>query len=184
MSERGVAQAPTRPLLPQQTRNTFTTMRYIALVPFVILAACDSPSLQGIFTMPPIGAETAPSETLDPTPPPPPPPTARTVDQFDTTTAEDRAEATNVTPVSSERSLGTTNVSLGSAADPGFWLKTPLVSTLVEGRVVNPANGRTLNLELRPSGGASGSGSQLSLAAMRLLDLPLTALADVAVYSK
>jgi hypothetical protein len=37
-------------------------------------------------------------------------------------------------------------------------------------------------LELRPSGGVPGSGSQISLAAMRLLEIPLTALAEVVVY--
>ena len=157
-------------------------MRYLTIIPFIALAACESPSLQGIFEPPPATPTTLP-ETLDPTPPPLPPANARTVDQFDTTTAQDRAEATAAS-TGGERLLGTTNVSLGSAADPGFWIKTPLVSTLKEGRVQNPANGRTLNLELRPSGGAAGSASQMSLAAMRLLDMPLTALADVKVYAK
>ena len=80
--------------------------------------------------------------------------------------------------------LGTTNVALGPPADPGIWLKTGLVSTLQEGRVVYPTNGNAVTLELRPSGGDSSAGSQMSLAAMRLLNIPLTALADVEVYSE
>lgn len=127
--------------------------------------------------------DTQPLGTLDPTPPPPPPPTARTVEQFDTTTEEDRAVAVATSPTSGERSLGTTNVSLGSAADPGIWLKTALVNELQRGRVVYPANGNSVNLELRPSGGEAGSASQMSLAAMRLLEIPLTALADVEVFA-
>lgn len=159
-------------------------MRYAVFVPFFALAACESTSLQEFFQVPQSPVDTALPETLDPTPPPPPPADARTVDQFDTTTAEDRAEATGTGASPGARFLGTTNVSLGSAADPGFWIKTPLVTTLVAGRVEYPGNGRTLNLELRPSGGAEGSASQMSLAAMRLLDIPLTALTDVKVFQK
>ena len=68
-------------------------MRYIALCALVALPACDpaifpafAPVVDAPVTQPVV-------ETLDPTPPPPPPPEARTVEQFDTTTAEDRAEA-------------------------------------------------------------------------------------------
>jgi len=50
------------------------------------------------------------------------------------------------------------------------------------GRVEDPATGRSVAVELRPSGGVQGSGSQISLAAMRLLDLPLTALVELVVY--
>ena len=79
--------------------------------------------------------------------------------------------------------MGSTNVSLGSAADPGIWLKTALVAELQMGRAVYAANGNSVNLELRPSGGEAGSASQMSLAAMRLLDMPLTALADGEVFA-
>lgn len=102
--------------------------------------------------------------------------------QFDTTTAQDRAEATAKPTPASETKLGTTIATLGSPADPGIWLKTPLVSTLVAGRVVYGSNGKSVNLELRPSGGDAGSGSQISLPAMRLLDAPLTGLLDLTVY--
>ena len=112
--------------------------------------------------------------------PPPPPPTARTVEQFDTTTAEDRAAATASAPTSGERRLGTTIASLGSPTEPGIWFKTPLVSAVVQGRI--EYQGTSVNVELRPSGGAAGSGSQISLAAMRLLGAPLTGLPEVTVY--
>ena len=157
-------------------------MKRLILLAFAALAACDAPSLQGLFT--PVTAPTAaPVPTLDPTPPPPPPSDARTVDQFDTTTEEDRQAALSAPAPAAEQALGVTNASLGSPTDPGIWLKTALVSELTPGRVENPANGQSVSLELRPSGGAAGSASQLSLAAMRLLGIPLTELADVKVYA-
>ncbi|WP_168769384.1 D-galactarate dehydratase [Yoonia sediminilitoris] len=158
-------------------------MRKLFLIlPFVALAACTSPSMQGIFDTPNAPAEAAPAPTLDPTPPPPPPPSARTVDQFDTTTAEDRQEALVVQVSASEQNLGTTIASLGPPTEPGIWLKTPLVTELKQGRV--EYQGQSINLELRPSGGAAGSGSQISLAAMRLIGAPLTSLPELAVFAK
>ena len=163
-------------------------MNYALIIPVLalpLLVACD----ENIFAE--VAAPVAPEEvvevvevqeTLDP---PPPPPTARTVEQFDTTTAEDRAEAIAVEPEpAGETRLGSTNVSLGSATDPGIWLKTGLVDTLVPGRVEYSANGKSVNLELRPSGGEASAASQMSLAAMRLLDIPLTSLTDVDVYQR
>ncbi|TNY34325.1 D-galactarate dehydratase [Pelagovum pacificum] len=119
-------------------------------------------------------------QTLDPTPPPPPPAEARTADQFDTTTDEDRAEAT-AEPSSASTELGTTLATLGSPADPGIWLKTPFVSEVTAGRV--EYEGSSINIELRPSGGAAGSGSQISLPAMRLLEAPLTDIVELTVFS-
>ncbi len=112
--------------------------------------------------------------------PPPPPPTARTVEDFDTTTAEDRAEAVVTAPVAGERRLGQTIASLGSPTEPGIWFKTPLVSSVGMGRI--EYNGTSIAVELRPSGGAVGSGSQISLAAMRLIGAPLTGLPEITVY--
>jgi hypothetical protein len=131
----------------------------------------------------PVEAPAAPA-TLDPTPPPPPPVTARTVEQFDTTSAEDRAAAVAAPVTTGDTALGTTIATLGPPAAPGIWLKTPLVSALTMGRVDYPEKGTSVSLELRPSGGDAGSGSQISLAAMRLLDIPLTALAQVTVFAK
>jgi len=159
------------------------------------LTACTTPSLR----LP--GAEGAvaevdpeeiaavieePAETLDPTPPPPPPPSATTEAEFDTTTEEDRAAAL-VAPEpedeDGEVALGTTIASLGDPTDPGIWLKTPLVDTLTMGRVEYPEAGRSINIELRPSGGEPGSGSQISLPAMRLLEAPLTGLPELEVFA-
>lgn len=113
--------------------------------------------------------------------PPPPPPNARTVEQFDTTTAQDRAAATATPTGGGERRLGTTIASLGSPTDPGIWFKTPLVTAVMQGRV--EYRGNSVIVELRPSGGDVGSGSQISLAAMRLIQAPLTGLPEVVVYA-
>ena len=168
-------------------------MKYVVLFPAFVLAGCSSQQLNSFLypngTAEPaevavidvVAPEPAPVvETLDPTPPPPPPPMARTVEQFDTTTAEDRAEATAAPEPAGETRLGTIIATLGSPADPGIWLKTPLVTELVAGRV--EYQGKSVNLELRPSGGEAGSGSQISLPAMRLLDAPLTGLLELTVY--
>ncbi len=137
-----------------------------------------SPS-RGAAYEPPIRPSLNRSQTR-PDLPPPPPPNARTVEQFDTTTAQDRAAAV-APPAGGERRLGTTIASLGSPTDPGSWLKTPLVTNMTIGRV--EYNGTSVNLELRPSGGALGSGSQISLAAMRIIEAPLTGLPEVSVYA-
>ena len=163
---------------------------WIGMGAVALVAGCASPSLQG--SMPgaaavPGGdvAASAPVETLDPTPPPPPPPTATTVAEFDTTTAEDRQAALDTTAAepAGEEALGTTIATLGDPADPGIWLKTPLVGELTTGRVVYGATGKSINLELRPSGGEPGSGSQISLPAMRLLEAPLTGLIELEVFA-
>lgn len=112
--------------------------------------------------------------------PPPPSETARTVEDFDTTSQQDRAAAVGTAPVSGEQNLGTTIASLGSPTEPGIWFKTPLVRAVSQGRIVY--NGTSVAVELRPSGGAVGSASQISLAAMRLINAPLTGLPEIAVY--
>jgi hypothetical protein len=109
---------------------------------------------------------------------PPPPAGARTVDQFDTTTAEQRAAATNAPPAA-EAPLGQVVVSLGDPGEAGLWLETALVDAPRAGRVVAPG-GNDAIVELRPGSG----GARMSLAAMRLLDLPLTGLPTVTVYGR
>lgn len=155
-------------------------MRLIFVLPLAALAGCASPSMQGFFGTTPVAPPAIPAPTLDPTPPPPPPTTATTVDQFDTTTEEDRAAATDVAPEAETEELGTTIATLGSPTEPGIWLKTPLVTELSPGRVT--LGDKSINIELRPSGGAPGSGSQMSLAAMRLIEAPLTGLSEVTVF--
>ena len=151
------------------------------LIPFLAVAGCTTPSFQGVVgpAATPDSDVEAPVEAAVQTPAPPPPATATTVAEFDTTTQEEREAATTTVAVQ-ESSLGTTIASLGAPTDPGIWLKTPLVEEISQGRVVYQGN--SVNLELRPSGGAVGSGSQLSLAAMRLLEAPLTGLPEVEVF--
>jgi len=146
--------------------------------PAPVLAPDLSPS-RGPSFAPPVRPSIDATQTR-PDLPPPPPPNARTVEQFDTTSAEDRAAAV-AAPSGGERRLGTTIASLGSPTDPGIWFKTPLVRDVTMGRV--EYQGNSVNVELRPSGGAAGSGSQISLAAMRLIEAPLTGLPEVTVYA-
>lgn len=107
-----------------------------------------------------------------------------TAEDFDTTTPEERAVATAGadTPDAAEERLGTTVVSLGNPADPGLWLETPLVTVERPGRIV--LNGEAVLVTLRPSGGAAGSGSRISLPAMRLLEVALTDLPTVEVFGR
>lgn len=109
---------------------------------------------------------------------PPPPRDARTVEDFDTTTAEQRSDAAQ--PAEGGRLLGTTVASLGDPGRPGFWIETPLASAAGQGKVVHPATGKSAEVELLP---ASGGGSRVSLAALRLLGLPLTDLPTLEVYA-
>jgi len=111
-----------------------------------------------------------------------PAPEARTPEQFDTTSAAARAEAAGA-PGTPERALGRTIASLGDPADPGFWAETPLVDRTTPGRLVDPATGRSAQVELRPRDAAAGAGTQVSLPALRLLGVPLTALPELLVYA-
>jgi hypothetical protein len=127
----------------------------------------------------------APPETVTASaiPPAPPPAGANTAETLDTTTPEERAAAAAPpAQAASAGRLGTTVASLGPPAEAGIWLKTPLVTEVTRGRVEDPATGQIINVELRPSGGEPGSGSQISIAAMRLLNLPLTSLPELVVY--
>ena len=145
------------------------------------LAACGPLSLTGPQATATDAAQTRPQsrpEVLE-TAQRRPPASARTAEEFDTTTEEERVAAASPASEAQERSLGTTVVSLGDPARPGFWLETPLVSSVVTGRVVNPENGQSSQVELSPS----ESGSRMSLSAMRLIGVPLTGLAEVQVFS-
>ena len=129
---------------------------------------------------------TAPSAASDATPIEPvialPPEDAVTVEDFDTTTSAERDAALVEAPAAGDGRIGTTVASLGDPGEAGFWIKTPLVSEQTTGRVVYVKSGRSVQVQLIPSGGVAGSGSQVSLAAMRLLDAPLTELPELVVY--
>ena len=127
-----------------------------------------------------VASEEVPAELTPETAAPPPPPAARTAEALDTTTAEQRAAAT-AAPAEQGRVLGRTVVSLGSPTEPGLWLKTPLVDAETQGRVTVPGTERSSLVTLLPLDGPATAGSQMSLAAMRLIGLTLTDLTEVEV---
>jgi len=104
-------------------------------------------------------------------------------EDLDTTSAEELREATATTIGAAGLKLGTTIASLGNVSIEGFWLETALVEHVTPGRVVWADNGNSVAVELRPKKGEKTSGSQISLAAMRALGVPLTALPELIVFS-
>lgn len=113
---------------------------------------------------------------------PAPRPAARaTAAQLDTTTPEQRAAASRPA-ASAETRLGTTIASLGDPTQSGFWIRTPLVKEPGMGRLRNPANGKSAQVELLPLDGPASGGSQVSLPALQLLGVSLTDLPMLEVY--
>ncbi len=112
-----------------------------------------------------------------------PPANARSVEDFDTTTAAERKEAAAAPKPAGEQQLGETIASLGDVSKPGFWLETPLVTSPAKGRVFFPASGKSAQVDLIPIDGLATAGSRLSLAAMRLIEAPLPALPTIQVFS-
>lgn len=110
---------------------------------------------------------------------PPPVAGARTAEALDTTTPEQRAAATAQPAPSGSAPLGSLIVALGNVTEPGFWLRSALVSAPAPG-LVKAADGRTVQVDLLPGEG----GAQLSLAAFRALGLVLTDLPEVTVYRR
>ena len=108
---------------------------------------------------------------------PPPPASARTVEEFDTTSAADRIEAADSTE--GGRLLGTDVASLGDPSEPGFWIASTLVTEAGRGRVVLAGTDTAVEVDLIPGTG----GSRLSLPAMRVLGVGLTDLPEVEIYA-
>ncbi|MDW4496921.1 hypothetical protein R5H30_02925 [Sulfitobacter sp. D35] len=150
----------------------------LACLSVLVLAGCAG--LENPFEREAAPETETPAAAAAPAASPPPPAGARTAEQFDTTTAEQRAAAAAPEPAGA-RSLGTTVASLGSPTEPGFWLKTPLVDAETEGRVTNPATGKSASVTLIPIDGPSTAGSRMSLPAMRLIGADLTDLTTVEV---
>lgn len=164
--------------MPVMTKATVAA----ALGALIVLSGCAQGPLSGLRPADPV----VPAATLPEAPPPAPipKPAARTVEEFDTTTAAQRAAAAKPAP-GAETRLGTTVASLGNPAEPGFWLRTPLARAEAPGRIEHPATGASAQVTLLPMpGAAAGAGSQISLPALRLLGLPLTALPDLVVYAR
>ncbi|MBK5945309.1 hypothetical protein CCR83_02310 [Rhodobacter veldkampii DSM 11550] len=135
----------------------------------------------------PFGPKATPPEPLAVPAPSPalaaprPRPAARTAAEFDTTTPAQRAAA--ATPASGGQALGRTIAALGDPTEPGFWVRSPLVRVAGKGRLVDPASGTSVQVDLVPLPGDPGAGSQVSLPAFRVLGLPLTALPELMVYA-
>ena len=104
---------------------------------------------------------------------------AQTAEALDTTSAAERAEAA---AAGGGAVLGRTIAALGDVAEPGFWLKTPLVKARTTGKVEYPRTGLSAQVDLFPLDGPPTAGSQISLSAMRLIGAPLTGLPELVVY--
>ena len=168
------------------------TLRFAIVILAMPLAACTAG--QGLFG--PAGGEDdvavlSPSEGQTRPKPRPseasgarrPPAGARTAEAFDTTTQDERIAAVQEAKSQAQATrLGVTIASLGAPSEAGIWLKTPLVDAPAKGRVDDPASGASVAVDLVPLDAPRGAGSQLSLAAMRLLGVGLTELPEVEVY--
>lgn len=105
-----------------------------------------------------------------------PPETARSIEEFDTTSDVQRREAADA----SEGGvlLGQDVVTLGDPARPGFWVQTALVDAETSGRAELLGAGGGAEVALVPT---DGSG-RISLAALRVLDVSFTDLVEEGVY--
>lgn len=126
---------------------------------------------------PPVAAPVAPAEVAS-TNPMVTLGEASSAEALDTSTDAEKAAALEAAPDEGERALGTVTVALGSPTEPGFWIRSNLVSVAATGRV-ETADGASLAVDLLPTDGPA----ILSFAAFRALELPLTDLPDVTVYT-
>lgn len=110
-------------------------------------------------------------------------PAAARADAYDRSTAEEKAVAV-ATPAAGARRLGSTIASLGNPTEQGFWIKTPLVAAAGKGRLVDPASGKSVNVDLIPLAGPESGGSQVSLAALQMLGVSLTGLPKLEVFAR
>ena len=159
---------------------------FVSVVLGIPLAGCAQ--VEGLFDR---FATTDPADVSAPLPEvetndtgvPVPEPGARTAEAFDTTSEQQRAEAVaGAAAASGETDLGTTIASLGAPGESGFWLKTPLADVPGKGRVEYPDKGTSVVVDLIPLADAPGAGSQISLAAMRVIGADLTGLPELRVY--
>jgi hypothetical protein len=161
-------------------------MKHLLLLP-LILSACASPLLRtapapSVPVLTPDTDTTRPLSRPEARPAPLATTGARTASTLDQTTPAERAAALT-RPATGARLLGETLAALGSPTEQGFWLRTGLVERVQQGRV-EVAGGKGVAVELRPSGQPAGAGSQLSLAAFRALEVPLTQLVTIRVLGE
>ena len=132
------------------------------------------PASKDVEPMPaPVEASVAPEQVVLPVG------TPQTAEALDTTSAADRAKAQDSM---GGYEIGRTIASLGAATEPGFWMKTPLVDAPAKGRAVYTANGKSVSVDLIPLDGPATAGRQMSLAALRLVEAPLTGLPEMQVF--
>ncbi len=151
-------------------------MRFIGSIPLALagvlaLAGCEGVDFWPTSDFPDEDAQAVETGTAEDVPGAAPP-----------TSPDYVPEAIDATLGSGGLFIGKTIASLGNPNDAGLWVRTPLVSEPTAGHVHYSAGNRSVRVELIPSGGAAGSGSQISLAAMRLLNAPLGDLLELAVY--
>ena len=156
-------------------------MRQVLLTFSVVLFASGCAQLQWPGKARPAPTPDPATEEIAPTDVAPVPAAARTVDEFDTTTTEQKAAAV-ANSGSGGADLGITIASLGAPSEPGFWLKTPLVDAPAKGRVLYPQNGKSVQVDLIPIDGPKTAGSRMSLSAMRLIEAPFTGLPEIRVF--
>lgn len=85
-------------------------------------------------------------------------------------------------PEVSVGTIGRTIASLGNPAEPGLWLKTPLVDTRRQARVHSATSGKSVSVTLIPIDGPRTAGSRMSLAAMQALGVSPADLVEVDVF--
>ncbi|MGF6859789.1 hypothetical protein ABIE69_000344 [Rhodobacteraceae bacterium MBR-64] len=103
-----------------------------------------------------------------------------TAEGFDTSSQAERQAARDA---AGGVLVGRTVASLGPPREQGFWLRTGLVRAEQPGRVVLAGTATSVKVTLRPMGGDPAAGGQLSLAAFRVLGVPLTTLPQLEVYT-
>lgn len=143
-----------------------------------ILAGCALAPLDRSDPRTPVAADVAVERPDGETPRP----QARPGQDADAERSSDRPASSGTGQNGAE--LGETLANLGSPTEPGLWLRTGLVNRVQQGRVARADGNGTVRVELRPSGSARSAGSQLSLAAFRALDAPLTQLVLLRVFAE
>ena len=108
---------------------------------------------------------------------------AATPDSLDQTSLAEKQQALAASPVASGAEIGVTIATLGDVTQQGFWLRTPLVGQDRPGQIRWVETGKTLKVTLIAKPAAPGSGSQISLAALRALGASLTDLVELRVYA-
>ncbi|MCE8512729.1 hypothetical protein KBY22_08505 [Ruegeria pomeroyi] len=149
-------------------------MRYLVLISLVALAGCDRvrTTTDKLF-----GGDKAPETTAAPQAETAPEEAAEAA----TPEVETAAPPADILP--GWEGARQTVAGLGDPTIPGRWMETALVEQERNGRVVVRKTGATAHVTLIPGGGDPGSGSRLSLEAMRALLAPIDELVELDVYS-